>query len=57
MSDYKPVPNLDKLTIISNKIRNIATGCKNRDPWSCEFGDEFVPKVREYLEECLGELK
>ena len=56
MSDeYKPVPNADRLTLISNRIRIIALGCKNKDAFSCDFGNEFAPKVREYLVECFGE--
>jgi hypothetical protein len=55
MSEYKPAPKLDRLTLISNRIRIIATGCKNNDVLSCEFGNEFAPRVREYLAECFGE--
>lgn len=55
MSEWKPAPNLDKLTIIANRIRIITIGCKNRDTLSCEFGNEFAPRVREYLSEQFGE--
>jgi hypothetical protein len=55
MNGRKETPSVDKLTLISNRIRIIAIGCKNTDVFSCEFGNEFAPRVREYLVECFGE--
>jgi len=39
-------------------IRILAMGCKDKDVFSCAFGNEFAPKVEDYLRECLqGESK
>ena len=40
-------------TLIANKIRILALGCKSKDSFSCEFGNEFAPKVEDYLRECF----
>jgi hypothetical protein len=40
-------------TLIANRIRILALHCKNRDTLSCEFGNEFAPKVEDYLRECF----
>ena len=37
---------------MSRRIRMFALHCKNKDAFSCEFGNEFAPKVEEYLREC-----
>ena len=37
---------------MSRRIRMFALLCKNKDAFSCEFGNEFAPKVEEYLREC-----
>ena len=52
-SDYVPTPNLSEFTVIANRIRILTIGCKNRDVLSCEFGNEFAPKVEAYLRECF----
>ena len=52
-SDYVPTPNLSEFTVIANRIRILAIGCKNRDALSCEFGNEFTPRVEAYLRECF----
>jgi hypothetical protein len=41
-------------TLIANRIRILALGCKNNDALSCEFGNEFAPKVEDYLRECFA---
>ena len=46
---------LDRGALISNHIRMIALGCKNRDTFTAEFGNEFSAKVEKYLIECFGE--
>ena len=43
----------DKYTLIANRIRILTFGCKNQDPLSSEFGNEFAPKVEEYLREAF----
>ena len=53
--EWDQAPNLDKLTIIANRIRLMTFGCKNKDVLSCDFGNEFAPRVREYLAEQFGE--
>lgn len=40
-------------TIIANNIRILAIDCKSRDTLSCEFGNEFAPKVEAYLRKCF----
>ena len=52
-SDYFPAQNLSEFTVMANRIRIIALGCKNRDVLSCEFGNEFAPRVEAYLRECF----
>jgi len=42
---------------MSRIIRILAMGCEDKDVLSCAFGNEFAPKVEEYLRECLGENK
>lgn len=41
------------LTLIANRVRILAIDCKSRDTFSCEFGNEFAPKVKDYLRECF----
>lgn len=41
-------------TLIANRIRILAIGCKDRDTLSCGFGNEFAPKVENYLRELFG---
>ena len=41
-------------TLIANRIRILAIDCKSTDTLSCEFGNEFAPKVEEYLRECFS---
>ena len=53
--EWKPAPNVDRLTLMANRIRILAFSCKSREVFSCEFGNEFAPKVEDYLRECFGE--
>ena len=41
----------DKFTEIANRIRIMTFGCKNKDIMSCEFGNEFAPRVEALLRE------
>lgn len=41
----------EDIRVIANQIRILAIGCKSSDAMSCEFGNEFTPKVEEYLRE------
>ena len=41
----------DKYTLAANIIRIMTLGCKSKDVMSCEFGNEFAPRVEEYLRE------
>ena len=45
------MPDVEEMSRI---IRIMAMGCKDKDVFSCAFGNEFAPKVEEYLRECLG---
>jgi len=45
---------LDRNTRISNRIRMITLWCKNTNTLTADFGNEFAPKVKEYLDECFG---
>ena len=48
------MPDVEEMARI---IRIMALWCKDKDVLSCVFGNEFAPKVEEYLRECLGENK
>ena len=41
----------DKYKLVADIIRIITFDCKSKDVMSCEFGNEFAPRVEEYLRE------
>lgn len=41
----------DKYKLAANRIRIMTFGCESKDVMSCEFGNEFAPRVEEYLRE------